>query len=210
MDLLKGLNWRYATKKMTGKKIPQNQLDYILEAARLAPSLSGLQPYEIFVISNPSTLKDIRAVGYDQSPITECSHLLVFASWKNYTLEKITSVFDDMMSVRGLPKETMTNYKEIVWGMYEPLSNDWHAQHAAKQAYISFSMAIVAAAELEIDTTPMEGFLADKVDEILGLGDMGLTSAVILTLGYRDTENDWNVKLKKFRKSKDDILHWID
>jgi nitroreductase len=86
-------------------------LDYILEAARLAPSSSGLQPYKVFVISNKEILEQIRPVAWNQSVITECSHLLVFAAWDGYSLEKITAVFNEMMEVRGLPLNTMDAYK---------------------------------------------------------------------------------------------------
>lgn len=209
MELLKGLNWRYAAKRMTGETVPQDKLDYILEAARLAPSSSGLQPYEIFVVSNQETLEKIRPIAWNQAQITECSHLLVFASWDGYSHEKITSVFNEMMDARELPHSTMDDYKQTLWGLYEPLGEDWHQQHSAKQAYISFAMAIAAAAEQKVDATPIEGFIPEKLDDILGLKEKGLKSAVILALGYRDAENDWNVNLKKYRKDKKEFIHEI-
>jgi nitroreductase / dihydropteridine reductase len=82
--------------------------------------------------------------------------------------------------------------------------------HAAKQAYIAFSQAITAAAFEEVDATPMEGFDPTAVDELLGLGERGLKSCVLLPLGYRDVENDWLVNLKKVRKSKDDLITIVD
>ncbi|MBD0832114.1 NAD(P)H-dependent oxidoreductase [Aestuariibaculum sediminum] len=209
MELLEGLNWRYAAKRMTGKKVPQDKLDYILEAARLAPSSSGLQPYEVFVVSNKDLLEQIKPIAWNQPQITECSHLLVFASWDGYSHDKITNVFNEMMDARELPRNTMDEYKETLWGLYEPLDESWHQQHSAKQAYISFAMAIAAAAEQKVDATPIEGFLPEKLDEILSLSEKGLKSAVILALGYRDSENDWNVNLKKYRKDKNKFIHEI-
>jgi len=209
MNLLDALNWRYATKKMNGNTVPQEKVDYILEAARMAPSSSGLQPYKIFVITNKELLEKIRAVSYDQSQITDASHLLVFAAWDGYSLEKIEAVFARTLEERGLPADTMDDYKKLLWGTYEPLGQEWHANHAAKQAYIAFSMAIVAAAEQQVDATPMEGFLPEKLDELLGLKEMGLRSAVILPLGYRDKENDWLYKMKKVRKPKDELVNEI-
>ena len=94
MNLVEDLQWRYATKKMNGKTIPQEKLDYILEAARLAPSSSGLQPYKIFVISNKALLQKIKPVAWDQSQILDASHVLVFAAWDGYTLDRIESVFN--------------------------------------------------------------------------------------------------------------------
>lgn len=206
MALLDSLEWRYATKKMNGEVVPQDKLDYILEAARLAPSSSGLQPYKVFVISNKEILEQIRPVAWNQSVITECSHLLVFAAWDGYSLEKIETVFNEMMEVRGLPLNTMDAYKSTLWGMYEPLGQEWHATHAAKQAYISFGLAIAAAAEVGVDATPIEGFTPPEVDKILGLAEQGLKSVVLLPLGYRDAANDWNVNLKKYRKAKEEFI----
>ena len=85
MSLLEDLKWRYATKKMNGTKVPQDKLDYILEAARLAPSSSGLQPYKVIVISDKALLEKIKGISWNQSQVTDCSHLLVFAAWDGYT-----------------------------------------------------------------------------------------------------------------------------
>ena len=206
MKLSELLNWRYATKKMNGKVVPQEKLDYILEAARLAPSSSGLQPYEVFVITNREILERIRTIGFNQSQITDCSHLLVFASWDGYTPEKIAEVLDRTVAERGLPAGTMDDYKKMLWSLYEPRGKEWQAVHTAKQAYIGFSMAIIAAAEQEVDATPMEGFDPVELDKILGLNERGLKSAVILPIGYRDTEGDWLVKMKKVRKPKEEFV----
>lgn len=209
MKLLDALKWRYATKKMNGKVIPEEKLDYILEAARLSPSSSGLQPYQIFVISNKELLEKIKAISFDQSQITDASHLLVFAAWDGYSLERIEAVFNKTVLERGLPLDAMDAYKERLWSMYEPLGQEWHANHAAKQAYISFGIAIAAAAEQNVDATPIEGFLPSELDKILELNKLGLKSVVLLPLGYRDETADWLVNLKKVRTSTDKFVTYI-
>lgn len=206
MNLIDTLKWRYATKKMNGNKVPQEKLDYILEAARLAPSSSGLQPYKIFVISNPDLLEKIKAIAWNQSQVTDCSHLLVFAAWDGYSLDRITAVFNKTLAERGLPADTMDDYKKTLWGLYEPLSTEWHANHAARQAYISMGVAIVAAAEQKVDATPMEGFIPAEVDKLLGLEEQGLKSVLLLPLGYRDEANDWLVNMKKVRTPKEEFI----
>lgn len=206
MSLIEDLNWRYATKKMNGETVPQEKLDYILEAARLAPSSSGLQPYKIFVISNKELQEKIKPVAWDQGQITEASHLLVFAAWDGYSNDRIESVFNYTMDERGLPHSTMDEYRNTIWGLYEPLGQEWQATHAAKQSYISLGLAMAAAAEQKVDATPMEGFLPPKVDELLGLEKLGLKSTLILALGYRDEPNDWLVNMKKVRTPKDDFI----
>lgn len=206
MALIEDLKWRYATKKMNGQKVPEEKLDQILEAARLAPSSSGLQPYRIFVISKREILEQIRTFSFDQSQITDCSHLLVWAAWDGYSLDKIRDVLTKTAVERGLPENTTEDYQKMLWGLYEPLGQDWHHTHAAKQAYISFGLAIAAAAEQKVDATPMEGFDKDKLDELLGLKEQGLKSVVILPLGYRADEGDWLVNLKKVRTPKEGFV----
>ncbi|KUJ62388.1 NAD(P)H-dependent oxidoreductase [Flavobacteriaceae bacterium CRH] len=206
MSLIEDLTWRYATKKMNGNTVPQEKLDYILEATRLSPSSSGLQPYEIFVITNPELLEKIKAFGWNQSQITDCSHLLVFAAWDGYSLERIEKVFNRTVAERGLPADTMDDYKKTLWGKYEPLSKEWQANHAARQAYIALGIAMAAAAEQKVDATPMEGFVPEEVDKLLDLEKKGLKSAVLLPLGYRDETNDWLVNMKKVRTPKDTFI----
>lgn len=205
MTLLDNLKWRYATKKMNGEKVAQDKLDYILEAARLAPSSSGLQPYKIIVISDRSLLEKIKPIAFNQNQITDCSHLLIWAAWDNYTFERMGAVFARTAKERGLPEDAMADYHNRLWGMYEPLGEKWQNNHAARQAYISLGFAMAAAAELEVDATPMEGFLPDQLDELLDLQSKGLKSAVILPIGYRG-EGDWLVNLKKVRTPQDDFI----
>lgn len=209
MSLIENLKWRYATKKMNGGKIPQEKLDYILEAARLAPSSSGLQPYKIIVISDMELLEKIKVVANNQSQITDCSHLLIFASWNGYSENRITKVFNFITDERGLPRSAMENYKRTVLDLYEKSGLDWQLHHAAKQSYISFAMAIAAAAEQKVDATPIEGFDAENLDKLLKLNDGGYKSTVILPLGYRDEQEDWLVNMKKVRIPKKEFIQEI-
>ena len=206
MELLDKLNWRFATKAMNGQKVSQKKLDKILEAARLAPTSSGLQPFEIIVISNQEIKEQIKPHAWNQPQITDCSHLLVFAAWDNYTEERINKMFDLTNDVRGFKNEGWENYRQQILAMYPPRPAEENFTHAAKQAYISFGSAIIAAAFEEVDSTPMEGFSPEAVDEILNLKEKGLRSVLLLPIGYRDTENDWLVNLTKVRKSKEDFI----
>jgi nitroreductase len=206
MELLEKLNWRYATKAMNGEKVAQNKIDTIIEAASIAPTSSGLQPFEIMVIKNQEIKKKIRAIGWDQSVITDCSHLLVFAAWDTYTPERINKVFDHTNDIRGFKNEGWENYRQMLLNSYPQRDAEVNFNHTARQAYIAFSQAIAAAAFEGVDSTPMEGFDPDALDEILNLREKGLRSCVLLALGYRDTEKDWLVNLKKVRKSKEDLV----
>ena len=210
MELLDKLNWRYATKAMNGEKVPQEKIDRILEAASLAPTSSGLQPFEILVVTNSKIKEQIREIAWNQSVVTDCSHLLVFAAWDTYTEERINKIFDLTNEVRGFKNEGFENYRQKLLGFYPQREAEENFNHAAKQAYIAFSQAIAAAAFEGVDSTPMEGFDPDALDEILNLKEKNLKSCLLLPLGYRDTENDWLAGLQKVRKSKKDLVTVID
>lgn len=210
MELLEKLNWRYATKAMNGKKVSQEKVDRILEAARLAPTSSGLQPFEIMVVTSDEIKKKIKPVAWNQSVVTECSHLLVFAAWDTYTEERINYMFDLTNKIRGFKNEGWENYRQQLLNSYPQKDEETNFNHAAKQAYIAFTAALTAAAFEGVDTTPMEGFDEDAVNEILGLREKGLRTAVLLPIGYRDASDDWLVDLVKVRKPMDEMVTVID
>jgi nitroreductase/dihydropteridine reductase len=206
MSLIEALNWRYATKKMNGNKVPQEKVDQIVAAAHLAPTSSGLQPFKIIVVSNPELKEKIKAVAYGQSQVTDSSHLLIFAAWDNYTEERIRAVFARTNAERGVPDSATADYVNTLLGMYLNRTPDENFHHAAKQAYIGFGVALAEAALLKVDATPMEGFEAGKLDELLGLDKLGLRSTTIMPLGYRDEAGDWLVNLKKVRTPLNDFV----
>lgn len=210
MELLDKLNWRYAAKAMNGEKVAEDKVERILEAARLAPTSSGLQPFEIIVVKNQDIKEQIRPVAWNQSMITDCSHLLVFAAWDTYTVERINYMFDLTNDIRGFKNEGWENYRNMLLDSYPQKDAEENFNHAAKQAYIAFSQAIAAAAFEEVDATPIEGFDPDAVDKILGLREKGLRSAVLLPLGYRNESEDWLVNLVKVRKPMKDLVTVIE
>ncbi|MBL7880557.1 MAG: nitroreductase family protein [Chryseobacterium gambrini] len=206
MELIEKLNWRYAAKAMNGQKVPQEKVDRIVEAARLAPTSSGLQPFEIIVITNQEVKEQIKPHAWNQPQITDCSHLLVFAAWDTYTEERINAMFDLTNEVRGFKNEGWENYRQMLLSTYPQRSAEENFTHAAKQAYIGFGAAIIAAAFEEVDSTPMEGFIPEEVDKVLNLQEKGLKSVLLLPIGYRDASNDCLVNLTKIRKPKEDFI----
>jgi nitroreductase len=210
MELLEKLKWRYAAKAMNGEKVSEDKIERILEAARLAPTSSGLQPFEIFVIKNQAIKEEIRPVAWNQSVVTDCSHLLVFAAWDTYTVDRINYMFDLTNEIRGFKNEGWENYRQMLLSAYPQKDAEENFNHAAKQAYIAFSQAITAAAYEGVDSTPLEGFDANAVDKILGLREKGLRSAVLLPIGYRQEDKDWLVNLVKVRKPMQDLVTVIE
>lgn len=206
MQLLDKLNERYACKAMNKKKVSEDKVDRILEAASLAPTSSGLQPFEIIVIENQELKDEIRKISWNQSVVSDCSHLLVFAAWDTYTADRINKMFDLTNEIRGFKNEGWENYRQMLLDTYPQKDALENFNHAAKQAYIAFSMSLAAAAFEGVDSTPLEGFDPAALDKILNLKDKNLKSCVMLTLGYKDAKNDWLVDLKKVRKSREDLV----
>jgi nitroreductase len=205
MELLNWLNWRYATKSYNGEIISTDKLDYILEAARLAPTSSGLQAFKIFVVSNKDLKKKMQPIAMNQAQVAECSHVLVFASWDKYDEARVDDTFVKISEARGFPLEKTEEYKTMLNGFWAAKGEAWQANNTARQTYIAAAMALAAAAELQVDATPMEGFNNELMDDLLNLKEQGLKSQLIVTLGYRNSD-DWNTKMPKFRKSKEELF----
>jgi len=204
--LITQLNWRYATKRMNGKGIPQEKIDTILEAIRLAPSSYGLTPYKVFVITDMELRKKIQATAWMQPQIVEGSHVLVFATWDTITEKNVDDYMKLVSDTRGVPVTTLDGFKQYIMGTVNGLSEEGKVTWAAKQAYIALGVGLTAAALEEVDATPMEGFDPAQLDEVLNLKAQGLKSVVMLTLGYRDTANDSSAGYKKVRRASKDLF----
>ena len=199
--LLDKMQWRYAAKKMDAtKSVSQDKVNRIIEAARLAPTSSGLQPFEVIVVTNKDIRTQIQAVAHNQAQVTEGSHLLVFAAWDTYTADRINHHFDLTNAERGGTNEGWENYRQMLLKNYPSRKAQVNFEHAARQAYIGLGASLIAAAFEEVDSTPMEGFDPKSVDDILGLGAKGLRSVALLPLGYRAKGQDWLENLKKIRR----------
>ena len=206
MALLDNLKWRYATKAYDStKKVDQEDVDKIIEAARLAPTSSGLEQFRIIVINDQKLKEKIVPIAMDQKNIAQCSHLLVFAAWDKYTEERIDDIYNYITDQRGLPRGRFGSYTTKLKALYLPQTAEENFAHTARQAYIGLGMALAQAAELKVDSTPMEGFDNDALDELLGLKAKGLRSVVLMPIGYRDVTNDWLVNMKKVRVPKEDF-----
>lgn len=205
------LNWRYATKSYDpSKTVPAEKLERILEAVRLTATSSGLQPFELLVVTNSHIREKIKAVSWNQSQVTDCSHLLVFAAWDDITPERVNMMFDLTNTVRATVNQGWEDYRQMLLGIVAERGQEANYQAAARQAYIGLGSALIAAASEQVDATPMEGFDPAAVDEILGLGARHLRSVVLLPLGYRAAESDWLVNLKKVRRSRENFVTEIN
>lgn len=201
MELIKSLKWRYATKKMNGEKIPQDKLERILEATRLAPSSYGLTPYQVIVVEDQELKEKLVGACYGQTQLKDSSAVLVFAVWDAIMTENgVEDYINTIADQRNIPEHILEDFKGMMLGTINNMTEEQKTTWAQKQAYIGLGFSLVASAVEEVDSTPMEGFVPQQVDEVLGLKELGLKSSVILTLGYRDTEGDSLSTMKKVRR----------
>lgn len=208
MDLIQKLNWRYAAKRMNGNKIPQQKIDNILEAIRLSASSAGLQPYKVIVVSDEETKAKLKAVGYNQPQFTEGSHVLVFAAWEKVTDAHVDHYMQSIATERNIPVESLADFRANLANIIaQPAEQNF--TWTSRQTYIALGTGLIAAANEEVDGTPMEGFDNAGIDEVLGLKEKGLKSVSVLVLGYRDTANDFLASAKKVRKSAAELFEMV-
>jgi nitroreductase len=199
-------NWRYATKKFdASKKISETDLEILKEAIRLSSSSYGLQPYKVLLVENPELRAKIQPAAWGQSQIVDASHLFVFANMVNVGEKEIDTYVKNIAETRGIPVENIAGYGDFMKSKIASLPEDAKNTWAAKQTYLALGNLLNVAAELKIDATPMEGFEPEKVNEILGLTELGLNATLIATVGYRH-EEDTNQHVKKVRKSKEELF----
>jgi len=198
MDLIKNLQWRYAVKKYSDEQVSEDKVDQIVEAINLTASSCGIQPYRMFVITNPEVRQRL-GEGSFNAQIHASSHLLVFAGFNEITADYITEYVEMMEQQRDLEKGGLKMLEDTLIDYFSPQTPEQNVIWSDKQAYIGLGTALIAAAELKVDATPMEGFDPKLFDEVLGLSGKGLHASVILSLGYRDEANDFLASMPKAR-----------
>lgn len=205
---LENLHWRYATKKFDpAKKLSQEQLDTLLEATRLSASSFGLQPYKVAVITNPELRAKMREHAWGQAQLTDASHLLAFCSMRTVDESYVDHFVELIAKERGMKAEDLKGYRDMMVGSMKSKTPEAQAAWAKCQAYIGVGFLLSAAAQHQIDACPMEGFDPTHVDVDLGLTEENMTTAVLVTLGFR-AANDATASYKKVRFPKEDFFLW--
>lgn len=207
MNLIDNLNWRHAVKAYdASQKVSEENINLIVEAARLAPTSSGLQPFKVLVIKNQEIKEKLVPGSLNPECMRDCSHVLIFAAWDRYTEKRIDDVYDFTTDVRDLPRGRFASYTNQLKEIYLSQSAEENHAHIARQTYIALGLALAQAAELKIDTTPVEGFDNQKIDEVLELSKLGLKSVSLMYVGYADDEKDWIKPMKKVRVPKEEFV----
>lgn len=204
MELINNLKWRYAVKKYSNELVSENKIDQIIEAINLTASSCGIQPYRLIVVTNPE-IREKLAEGSFNTQIQASSHLLVFAAFNSITNEYISEYVAMMEEQRNLEIGTLNDFKDILISHFSTQTPEQKAIWSSKQAYIGLGTALIAAAELKVDATPMEGFNPEIFNEVLGLTEKNLHASVIISLGYRDAANDYLASMSKVRLPIDEF-----
>ena len=209
MSLIEKLQWRYATKKYDAtKKISAEDFNTIKESLRLSPSSFGLQPLKYIVVENKELREDLKVHSFNQSQITDASHMIVFCSLIDINENHIDQYIENIAKTRSQEIEKIVGFGDYMKKEIFPMDKSLLANWNSKQAYIALGQVLHTCANLRIDATPMEGFKADKYDEVLGLKEQNLKSILVCAFGYRSSD-DLNSSLLKVRKSQNDLFYTI-
>lgn len=209
MNLIAQLNWRYATKAFdpTQKLSPEQWAD-VREALRLSPSSYGLQPYKFVVVENPELRAQLLPHAYNQTQVTEASHLLVLCRLATIDAAYVEKFIGLIARTRGVDSTSLTEYKNMMLGFVAGLNEEQKAVWMDKQVYLALGNLLTICAVLGIDATPMEGFVAPQFDAVLDLPAKGLHATVVCTLGTR-SPTDRYAQAKKVRFSAEDLFVMI-
>jgi nitroreductase len=208
-EVLAALNWRYAVKKFDAtRKIPAETWDLLEESLRLSPSSYGLQPWKFFVVNTPSLREQLLPHSWGQKQIVDASHLVVLAVKKNVTPADGEKLIEFTTKTRGLPAGALDGYKSMVVGSLTRTPDAEKEVWMSRQVFIALGVLLTTAAMLHVDACPMEGFVPEKYDELLGLTEKGYASRVVATLGYRAADDAY-AGFAKVRYPKAEIIETL-
>lgn len=208
-DILAALNWRYATKVFDpSKKIDAATWSALEDSLVITPSSFGLQPWKFLVIQDQALRESLVPHAWNQRQVADCSHLVVMTVPKEVSEEHLDANIARMVEVRGGTADALMGFRKMVLGFRSQLADKGQLTTWAKlQSYIALGQFMLAASLLNIDTCPMEGFVPDKFDEILGLEKTGYTTAVLCPAGYRSSDDKY-AELPKVRFKKEDVIEY--
>lgn len=206
MNTIERLKWRYAVKKFNNQKLlNKGQINILKEAFNLTATSYGLQPLKLLVISNKEIQKELVAHSWNQPQVLQASHLLVICIPKTYSKDEVEAYFNLVQKIRNTPIEIIKPFKEFLTAEIDKKSQEELLSWNKNQAYLALGNLLTVCALEKIDACPMEGFIPEKYDEVLGLSEKNLTSTLVLPVGFR-ADDDYMKDLKKVRKNTDDVV----
>lgn len=206
MNSIESLQWRYAVKKFDeNKSLSETQINTLKEAFNLTATSYGLQPNKMIVIKNKEIQQQLVEHSWNQAQVAQASHVLVICIPKNYTQKEVENYFALVKEIRNTPDEILNPFKEMLTGSIANKTQEELSSWNKNQAYIALGNLMTVAANEQIDSCPMEGFVPEKYDEILELDKHNLTSVLVLPVGFR-AEDDYMKDLKKVRRKTEEVI----
>lgn len=206
MESVRALTWRYATKKFDSEKIlPEDKVKVLKKAFNLTATSYGLQPLKMVVVQNKQLQQELMKASYNQKQVGTASHLLVICIEKKVGKAFIEKYFQYVKDIRKTPDDILHPFRESLIGDFENKPADDVRIWATHQAYLVLGTLLTVCAVEEIDSCPMEGFEAEKYDQILELDAHNLQSVLALPVGYR-SKDDFFAHLKKVRRPLEETI----
>ncbi|MEL0456473.1 NAD(P)H-dependent oxidoreductase [Flavobacteriaceae bacterium SZ-1-7] len=206
MDIIKQLEWRYATKKFDATKIlSEEKLNIVKQAFNLTATSFGLQTIKLIVIEDKELRVPLVKHAYNQKQVLDASHLLVICIQKDILQDDVTNYYNNIKGIRNTPESILRPYREDLIKMMEKMTVQQRQRWSTNQAYIALGNLMTVCAMEGIDSCPMEGFAPSKYDEILQLEEKGLMSVLLLPIGYRAADDMFS-GFKKVRKPLEEAV----
>jgi nitroreductase/dihydropteridine reductase len=205
-QLIEDLRWRYSTKKFDStKKISDEDFKVLMEVIALVPSSNGLQPYKFLVVENTEIRQKLREKSWNQSQVTDASHLIVMCAFIQLNEWHIDEFISLNQTIRLAAPEKLVGFSMHLKNSVISKPLEEMTANNENQVYIALGHLLHTAAQMRIDSSPMEGFQKEEYDEILGLKEKNLKAVVVCALGYRSDEDAYQHQ-KKVRKNTDDLF----
>ncbi|CAM3505893.1 nitroreductase family protein [Zobellia roscoffensis] len=206
MDSIKDLEWRYAVKKFNSEKIlPQEKIERLKQAFNLTATSYGLQPITLAVIHNKGLQNKLVEHSYGQQQVAQASHVLVICIQNDINETYINKYFEQVKKVRGTSQDILDPFKNALMADFSKKEVHEIEQWSKNQAYLALGNLLTICALEKIDSCPMEGFVPSVYDDILNLKKNGLTSVLVLPVGYR-ADDDVFSEFKKVRKNLEESI----
>ncbi len=205
-QLINALNARYATKVFDGsKKISEADLNALIEAVRLTPTSYGLQLMKTVLVEDKKLRKALLKHSFGQEQVVDASHLMVLCREKIVDKSHIGDYIQNIATTRNLEVEHLAGFERMMNNSILPLPENEQNAWMDNQVYIALGNLLTACAILGVDACPMEGFVANKYNELLGLDELNLAAVLVVPIGYRSA-TDKNAKIKKVRRPNEQFL----
>ena len=206
MNSIDNLKWRYAVKKFDHHKIlSDNQINILKQAFNLTATSYGLQPIKLVVVKNKDIQKELVLHSWNQQQISQASHLLVICVDTKLDETDVEKYFERVKEIRNTPDEIINSFKEYLTTTIAGKTTKDLLSWGKNQAYLALGNLLTVCANEKIDSCPMEGFIPEKYDEVLGLKEKNLSSVLVLPVGFR-AEDDIMTHQKKVRKNIGEIV----